>query len=344
MTDRQWQTLLAVVRGEEVRPVPTGFIIDSPWLPNWAGHSILDYFTSEQIWFDSHIKALETFPGTMFLPGFWSEYGMCTEPSAFGSVSIFKEDEFPFARKLLRSEVDIDYLEKPNSKTDGLLPFVIKRLKHLQPRIEQSGHKIRFAVARGPLNIATFLMGATEFLMAIKTDPDRMHRLLSIITEYLVEWIAWQRECFPSIDGILILDDIVGFVGKEDCQTFVVPYLKKVYDTDVSIKFFHNDAPCKVCAPYLSDIGINLLNFGVQHTLDEMKAWTGNKIALLGNIPPRDVLAQGSVQDVKNVTTALVNSLEDRSRLILSCGGGVPPGVPTANIQAFIDAVQELTA
>jgi len=93
-----------------------------------------------------------------------------------------------------------------------------------------------------------------------------------------------------------------------------------------------------------SDIGINLLNFGVQHTLDEMKAWTGNKIALLGNIPPRDVLAQGSVQDVKNVTTALVNGLEDRSRLILSCGGGVPPGVPTANIQAFIDAVQELTA
>jgi uroporphyrinogen-III decarboxylase len=56
------------------------------------------------------------------------------------------------------------------------------------------------------------------------------------------------------------------------------------------------------------------------------------------------VLAQGSVQDVKNVTTPLVNSLEDRSRLILSCGGGVPPGVPTANIQAFIDAVQELTA
>src|SRR5664280_2674614 len=308
VTDQQWQTLLAVVRGEEVRPVPTGFIIDSPWLPNWAGHSILDYFTSEQIWFDSHMKALETFPGTMFLPGFWSEYGMCTEPSAFGSVSIFKEDEFPFARKVLRSEADIDYLEMPDSKTDGLLPFVIKRLEHLQPRIEQAGHKIRFAVARGPLNIATFLMGATEFLMAIKTDPDRMHRLLSIITDYLVEWIAWQRECFPSI------------------------------------KFFHNDAPCKVCAPYLSDIGINLLNFGVQHTLDEMKAWTGNKIALLGNIPPRDVLAQGSVQDVKNVTTALVNDLEDRSRLILSCGGGVPPGVPTANIQAFIDAVQELTA
>lgn len=36
--------LLAVINGEQIAPVPTGFIIDSPWLPNWAGYSIMDYF------------------------------------------------------------------------------------------------------------------------------------------------------------------------------------------------------------------------------------------------------------------------------------------------------------
>ena len=173
MTEQQWQTLLAVIHGEQLRPLPTGFIIDSPWLPNWAGHTILDYFTSERIWMDAHWKALRTFPQTIFLPGFWSEYGMCTEPSAFGAVSIFAENEFPFAKKLLRSAEDVDFIEKPNPQTDGLLPFVIKRLKHLQPEIEKAGHKIRFAVARGPLNIASFLMGTTEFLMALKTDPEQ---------------------------------------------------------------------------------------------------------------------------------------------------------------------------
>jgi hypothetical protein len=30
MTDQQWQTLLAVIRGEQQHPLPTGFIIDSP--------------------------------------------------------------------------------------------------------------------------------------------------------------------------------------------------------------------------------------------------------------------------------------------------------------------------
>ena len=252
MNEQQWQTLLAVIRGETLRPLPTGFIIDSPWLPNWAGHTILDYFTDERLFLEDNLKAIRAFPRAMFLPGFWSEYGMCTEPSAFGSVSVWEPDEFPFAKKVLRSPAEVDQLEAPNPRKEGLLPFVIQRLRHLQPEIEAAGHQIRFAVARGPLNIATFLMGTTEFLTAIKTDPERMHRLLQIATDYLVDWIAWQRECFPSIDGILLLDDIVGFVSRRDFEIFGLPYLKRAFDTDVSVKFFHNDAPCKACAPLLA--------------------------------------------------------------------------------------------
>jgi uroporphyrinogen decarboxylase len=341
MNDQQWNDLVSVIRGERLPALPTGFIIDSPWLPNWAGCTTLDYFTNERIFLDANLKAVRAFPQTMFLPGFWSEYGMCTEPSAFGAVSIWEEDQFPFAKKVLRSAADVQYLEKPNPRKDGLLPFVVKRLKHLQPEIEREGHKIRFAVARGPLNIASFLMGATEFLMAIKTDPEPMHRLLTITTDFLVEWIDYQRECFPSIDGILLLDDIVGFVSRRDFETFALPYLKKVFSADVAVKFFHNDAPCKVGAPYLPEIGINLLNFGIQHTLQEMKSWTTNKVTLLGNIPPRDVLAGGTPDDVSRSVTEMLRTLEDHSRLILSCGGGMPPAVTTENIRALISATAQ---
>ena len=343
MTEQQWETLLAVINGEQLNPLPTGFIIDSPWLPNWAGCSIMDYFTGADVWFNANMKAIDTFPQTIFLPGFWSEYGMCTEPSAFGAVSVWEEDEFPFAKQRLHSVEDVDRLEQPNPRKDGLLPFVIKRLQRMQPEIEKTGHKIRFAVARGPLNIASFLMGTTEFLMALKTERERMHHLLTMISEFLADWITFQRECFPTIDGILLLDDIVGFISKRDFQKFGMPYLKKVYDVDVSVKFFHNDSPCKASAPYLSEVGVNLLNFGIQHSLNEMKEWTENKITLLGNIPPRDVLAGGTADDVKQATIGLIESLQDRSRLILSCGGGMPPATPTENIRTFISTVNELT-
>jgi uroporphyrinogen decarboxylase len=343
MNDRQWNTLVSAVRGESLRPLPTAFIIDSPWLPNWAGHTILDYFTDDRVFLEDNLKAIQTFPETLFLPGFWSEYGMCTEPSVFGSVSMFGEDEFPFARKVLRSPSEVDRLEKPDVRKYGLLPFVIKRLKHLQPEIEAAGHKIRFAVARGPLNIASFLMGTPEFCEAIKTDPERMHQLLTLVTDYLVEWIAYQREVFPTIDGIFLLDDIVGFISRRDFEAFGLPYLERAFDADVTIRFFHNDAPSKASAPLLASAGINLLNFGVQHTLSDMKAWTGKQIALMGNIPPRDALAEGTPEDVKRSVTEMLNALDDRSRLIVSCGGGMPPRAPTANIQALIDTVNDLT-
>jgi uroporphyrinogen-III decarboxylase len=341
MNDRQWNILVSVIRGEKLSPIPTGFIIDSPWLPRWAGHSILDYFTDERVFLEDNLKALRTFPETIFLPGFWSEYGMCTEPSAFGAVSVWEENEFPFAKKAIQSPTDAARVEKPNPRKDGLLPFVIKRLEHIQPEMEKAGHRIRFAVARGPLNIASFLMGTTEFLTAIKTDPDPMHHLLSVIADFLEEWIAVQCECFPSIDGILILDDIVGFISRQDFEIFGLPYLKQAFSADVTVKFFHNDAPCKASAPLLSEIGVNLLNFGTQHTLAEMKEWTGNGITLLGNIPPRDILAAGTAEDVRRTVREMLDALDDHSRLIVSCGGGMPPEVPAENIRAMIATVQE---
>lgn len=95
MTDAQWGTLLKAVNGGIIDPAPAAFIIDSPWLPNWYGVRILDYFSSDDIWFKANLKAIESFPEVIFLPGFWSEYGMCTEPSAFGARSSFPADEFP---------------------------------------------------------------------------------------------------------------------------------------------------------------------------------------------------------------------------------------------------------
>ncbi|MCC6395446.1 MAG: uroporphyrinogen decarboxylase, partial [Bacteroidetes bacterium] len=67
---------------------------------------------------------------------------------------------------------------------------------------------------------------------------------------------------------------------------------------------------------------------------------TGNQVALLGNIPPRDVLAAGTPEDVKSATVALINSLKDKRKVILSCGGGMPPGVPSGNIMAFLEAAR----
>jgi uroporphyrinogen-III decarboxylase len=340
MTDPQWNQLLAVLRGEPIQPMPVGFIIDSPWLPNWCGHDIADYLASETLWFEAHRRALETFPEVWFLPGFWSEFGMCTEPSAFGARCRFPRNEFPFAEKVIAEMGQIADLPVPDPATDGLLPFMLHRLRWAQPRLEALGHRIRFSVSRGPLNIASFLMGTTEFLMALKTDPEPMHRLLRLLTVFLKRWHALQRETFPSIDGIFILDDLVGFMGAADFVEFGAPCLRELFAVDVSVKFFHNDAPCAPSLPFYPDLGINLYNPGIQTSLPEMRRLSDGRLTILGNIPPREVLAMGSAEEVRAAVRNLLDTTPDRSRLILSCAGGLPPGVGTENLRAFLEAAR----
>ncbi len=340
MTDKQWQTLIDVIQGNKQTQLPVGFIIDSPWLPNWYGKTFIEYFASGEVWLAANFKAIETFPDVIFLPGFWSEYGMCTEPSAFGVRCHFPENEFPYPHKILNSADDIDALVVPDPATDGLLPFVLHRLKWAQPRIEHAGHKIRFAVARGPLNIASYLMGTTEFLTTMMMMPEKAHELMKKITTFLKQWLQLQIETFPSIDGIFLLDDIIGFMGEAEFREFGLPYFQELYSIPVTVKFLHNDAPCRVCAPILPEMGVNLFNMGFDVPLKELKELTSGKVTMVGNLPPRDVLASATPQAVYEATLSMLRAVGDTSRIIVSCGGGMPPGVKTENIEAFIDAVR----
>jgi uroporphyrinogen-III decarboxylase len=341
VTGRHWQKLLDVIEGWTVEPLPVGFIIDSPWLPNWFGISIMDYFNNEKLWLQANLKAVQALPDIIFLPGFWAEFGMCTEPSAFGAKCIWPENEFPSVEKLLTDPQQIEGLTKPDPKTAGLCPSVIKRLQQYQSDIQHAGHQIKFAVSRGPLNIASFLMGTTEFLTTLKTHPESIQKLLQLITDFIIDWIELQIETFSTIDGIFILDDIVGFLGQTDFEQMAKPYLKKIFTHfDVAVKFFHNDSQGLVCAPHLEETGVNLFNFSFEHSINEMKKLTNNNVTLLGNIPPRNILADGTPQQVSNAVKTLLHSLTDKTRIILSCGGGMPPGVSTENINAFRNALE----
>ena len=343
MTEKQWNTLLDVINGKSISPLPVGFIIDSPWLPKWYGVKILDYFSNDEIWLKANLYAMNTFPEIIFLPGFWSEFGMCSEPSAFGSINSFPENEFPHAKKCIHSVEDISRIIKPNPRTDGLAPLLTNRLVVNRKKIEDAGHKIYFSVSRGPLNVATHLMGVTEFLTAMMMDPEKIHHLLKIITEYLVEWHDLQKKLIPTIDGVLILDDIIGFVGEQEFVEFGLPYFKTIFDRDISVKFLHNDADCRTSLPYLPEMGVNLFNMGFDIPLNELKQITGNKVTMLGNIPPRDVMANGSADDIRDAVKNLINALEDKTRVIVSCGGGMPPDVTTEQIKTFYATVVKHT-
>jgi uroporphyrinogen decarboxylase len=219
---------------------------------------------------------------------------------------------------------------------------MINRLKNSEAAIKNADHQIRFAVARGPLNVASFLMGTTEFMVALALDPEGSHRLLRKITGFICDWLAWQKECFPSINGILLLDDIIGFVGESEFSEFVVPYFKKIFSsTGAKVRCLHNDAEGLITARHLKEMRVNMFNFSFNHSLGEIRELTGPETILVGNIPPRDVMAAGTPDQVISAVKKAFGETTDHDRVIWSVGGGMPPNVKDENINAFIKAVKK---
>jgi uroporphyrinogen decarboxylase len=80
MTPEQWRTFKAAAKGNSGGSVPVALIIDSPWIPGWAGVSHLDYFLDPEVWFQANLRFAREFPEVIPVPGWWVEYGMAIEP------------------------------------------------------------------------------------------------------------------------------------------------------------------------------------------------------------------------------------------------------------------------
>ena len=340
MTGQQWDQLLRVIAGERFDTPPVALLADGPWFSDWAGMSLLDYYTDDRLWLEANLRGVERFSDVTFLVGFWAEYGMISNPPSFGTKCIWPEQGFPTCERVLHDFSQISSLKKPNVRTDGLTPFLIKRLEHNLNAIERAGHRIRFAASHGPITIASYVLGHTETLMGMRIESEAIHRLLTLVTDYVVDWLQLQKEAFPSIDGILVLEDLMGFLGEQDFQEFALPYMKRIFEAfPVTVRFLHNDAYGLVTARHLEELGVNLFNFSFEHDAGEIRELAGDSVTLMGNIPPRDVLALGDCDDVRRSVDTLFESLPETTRLLASAGGFVPIGVTSEKIETFCTAV-----
>ena len=98
----------------------------------------------------------------------------------------------------------------------------------------------------------------------------------------------------------------------------------------------------KITAGFLKEMDVNVFNFSFNHSLGEMRRLAGDGVVLLGNIPPRDVLAAGTPEQIREAVRKASDEISNHDRIIWSAGGGMPQDVSTQNINAFIEAVKEI--
>lgn len=340
MKKEHWEIVKAVALGKSTT-IHTAFIIDSPWIPGYLGISTLDYLSLPGVWFRANMEVMRQFPEAIFLPGFWVEMGMAAEPSGYGCRFSLFADQPPSIHPLFHDIEEVDRLHAPNPRQDGLMPMVLAQYGNALPMVRAEGMQIKIVAARGPIALAAHLMGVTDFLTAMKIEPEKCHRLLKMTTRTVVEWLEAQADVLPDVEGILVLDDIMGFVGEEDYLEFVHPYLKEVLSLPVTVRLLHNDTPNPVCFKHLEDLGVNIFNFSHQVLISETRELAGKSVSLMGNISPLDIMVNGTAEENYREARRILEDNAGHSRFILSAGGGLSPGTTGANIMAIIRAASD---
>ena len=346
MLDEQWRHFKAAARFQNADRVPIALIMDSPWIPGYLGIQHIDYYFDRDVWFQSNLRVVEEFPEVTVFPSWWVEYGMAIEPSALGGKVRFPPDQTPSELPMLFHLEDLDQLPELDPQKDGLMPVALRQYRAEKHRIFAAGYTIPVVAARGPLALAAFLRGLTPLMMDITDNPSGVHRLLSYTTNATVQWLKAQAEAVGhSVEGILVLDDIVGFLSRKHYQEFAHPYLQRVFSSFPPswVKVYHNDARIGPFLEDLAEVGFDVLNWTHQLDITEVRRRTGGKICLMGNVAPLEIGVRGTPEEVKTATRDLLRKA-GRKGTILSVGGGVSPGMPGANIHAMIEAVREFNS
>ena len=337
-----WERFKQAARLQEPDQVPVAFIVDSPWLPGYAGINTLDYFLLPDKWLEINLGLLDRFPDAVWVPGFWLEYGMVAEPSAFGAQFMFHPDQPPSIRSVSDDPSYWAAVGPKDPRQDGVMPLLLRLYEIMEARLRAEGLGIRMVAARGPVATAGFLMGVSEFMTALMTHPDESRLLLDAVTTTTIDWLRRQLDTLREPEGILVLDDVIGMLSPRLYRAFAAPYLQRIFDSfEGLIRIYHNDTPCAHLYRAFTEANFDVFNFSHEADIGEVKDIMGNRIALMGNVAPLDVAVRESPAVVKQAALTCLEKASACGGMILSFGGGVSMGTPAESLDAMLEAARE---
>jgi len=343
MRPEQWKTFKRAAQLERLEKIPMALIIDSPWMPGYLGVSHMDFFLDPEVWFQSHRAIHQEYPDIIFVPSWWTEYGMAAEPSALGAKIKFWPDNTPSACHTLYRIEDLDLFPEFEVEADAFMALTLHRIRLQRQRILDTGEILPLVTSRGPLCTAAFVRNTTEFMTDLVEKPEWAHKLIDLCTRLVIDWLRAQHKAMgETVEGIFILDDIVGFINEDHYMEFAHPYLKRICDAFPKewVKIYHNDANVRACLDHLPDCGFNVLNWGKQSDIAEVKRRVGKRMCLMGNVNPLEVGVRGTPEEVRSATLDVLEKSGGEG-VILSVGGGVSPGMPRENIRAMEKALAD---
>jgi uroporphyrinogen decarboxylase len=265
-----------------------------------------------------------------------------TQAEAMGASVCYPEDETAYlAAPALSDLADLDRLRPADPLKDGNLP---QHLEAMRRAVEQVGHEVAVTGAvTCPFTNASFLVGADRLARLMMRSPEVVHRLceLSLQTSLAYAGAIIDAGCTPSLTDAM---SSMSVISPRQFREFSYPYLKRLID------YLHSrgkGATLHICGKTsgiwedMVEAGASCLSIDNDADLGEAKLKVGDRVRLMGNVHPSEIMLQGTPDQVRQATLACIAQAQDSPRgFIVASGCSLPTETPFANIHAMLDTVR----
>jgi len=261
-----------------------------------------------------------------------------------GATVCYPEDETAYLdAPAIASSGDIDRLEPADPCRDGNLPQHLEAMRRV---VSEVGAEVPVTGALTcPFTTASFLVGAENLVRMTIKDPEAVHRLCRIALESAIRYAEAiiDTGCTPSLTDPMSSTTIV---GPRQFREFSFPYLKQLIDV---IHRRGKSVTLHICGKTdkiweaMADAGADCISIDNDASLVSAKTAVGQRLRLMGNVKPSEIMLQGTPADVRRAVFDCVGQAWDSPKgYIVASGCSLPTETPFANIRAMMDAVAEI--
>jgi len=267
--------------------------------------------------------------------------------SALGGRIKFREMGAPdLENHFVNSEEDLAKLNLADLDKDETINTVKKALRQTRAKIGNT-----YAVtmtAWGPFTLGARLVGEETMMKATFKKPAFVEKVVDFATDVLIR-LYEPLVADKTLELISLADPTASgdLISRKQFEKFAVPYLKKFTDWAKSRGVYTLVHICGNTTDRLDlfpATGASCISLDHKTDMAKAKEALHGKMCFGGNVDPVKIMLNGSVQDVENACKDVIKTAGTDGGFVLMPGCDIPPTIPYANIQKFIQVAHEWKA
>lgn len=204
-------------------------------------------------------------------------------------------------------------------------------------------HNLGFSL-HGPFTAASSVYSPEKLMVSIMRNPEGVHKLLRFTTE-AIKGICKE---FNKLGVSFSINDPVAsgtIISAKHYIEFVLPYTKEIIDYIHGIGAsvcYHICGDTTKILNEMVDTGTDFLSIDNTVDMEFAKNTVGNRVCLLGNVDPVDIIMLGTPKDVdEGVRSCLVKAYKNPCGYYVASGCDIPFDTPLENVEAFMNSVRK---